>query len=418
MDLRLAKPRPTHKRAFALLIVLLMGLLSVSSALVGKSMLNLGNLHVTQSLLTAYSPAQEEPRCADVLSSPSHDVLRGTHEAALNLGTALRYDSRSSASLGLGLVYMVLGDFQKAANVLRESSTKRQEDPRVYFLLGCTYMHAGNLEIATSEWQHVPDFAVWYYQRGFALSLARDWDASLQEYYSAAKIEPSSFLYHHIAYDYTQLGLIDQAIQAYQRAIALAQTEKGVYTPDLSRLEMAKLLLAQKQWDRAKAELEKVISDSPSISEAYETLGVVYYQGYNDFRKANDLLIHAIELNPAAARPYMWAGKFNRDQGSYAEAERWLKAGLSLPLNDWAPWIHGELGRVYLEEGRYTEAIPELEAVINAVPTDVWFLELTGDAYLKAGNAQKASERYQEVLNLDPLNTRVLQKQDDADADR
>ncbi|GMU26286.1 MAG: hypothetical protein AMXMBFR16_11910 [Candidatus Uhrbacteria bacterium] len=237
-----------------------------------------------------------------------------------------------------------------------------------------------------------------------------NWEASNRDYYTVVQVNPSSYLYHMIAWNHVKLGQITEAMTAYRKAIELGQPDDGNYVPEMSRLELAKVYIAEEDWHSAKIELEAAISGQPAMAEAYEQLGVVDYKGFNDLQSANSLLVRSIELNPNAARSYLYLGSFNRAQEEYVIAEKWLDAGIALPSNMWTPWLRGELGRVYLEQGRYAEAIPVLRTVVDAVPSDTWYIELLGDAYRQTGRLDEAARCYREVLTLSPEHERIQNK--------
>jgi len=394
-------------------ICLLLALLLLVSwrSLFSLSMLNLGYVRLVDALLANdISFSEAEPLC------PQRSLLSSDHmtpyltEALVAMERSLYYRQSLSPYLGMGMIYLTLGDSERATQVLQTALSKDQSNLRAHTLLGCAYLQSGMIDSAIAQWQNVPHFREWRITRGHKLRLEGNWEASNRDYMAVVQVNPSSYLYHLMAWNYTKLGQIDKAIAAYKHAIKLSQPENSHYVPEMSRLELAKLYIGQQDWHNAKLELEAAISGQPNMAEAYEQLGVVYYMGFNDFQFANSLLLRAIEINPNAAKSYLYLGSFNRAQKEYALAEQWLSAGLTLSRNMWTPWLHGELGRVYLEQGRCTEAIPHLKAVIDAIPTDTWYLELLGDAYRGSSDLQMARQYYNRVIELYHANTRVKGK--------
>lgn len=404
----IATPHPTTTGV--LLIVFLL-LLSWNS-LLGSGVLNLGYLRLTDFLLADKIVFSEvEPVCPRGLLISSDGVSLNSTEVLMSLERSMRYLQSISPYLGMGMLHLALGDSEHARRVLQTGLSVDESNFRLQTLLGCAYLQSGESDSAIAQWRNVAHFRQWRIVRGHILRLEGNWDASIRDYYAVAQVNPSSSLYHLIAWNHVKLGQITEAIVAYRKAIELGQPDdNNNYIPEMSRLELAKLYMTQEDWYDAKTELESVIAGQPALAEAYEQLGVVYYKGFNDLQFANSLLLHSIEINPNAAEPYLYLGSFNRARKEYVVAERWLEVGLALPNNMWTPWLHGELGRIYLELGRYDEAIPELKAVVDAVPTDTWYRELLGDAYRQIGKLKEAARYYQEALTFNPEHVRIKNK--------
>jgi len=310
----------------------------------------------------------------------------------------------------MGMIHLALGDLVQARSILQTGLTVDEGDLRAHMLLGCTYLQSGESGSAIAQWQNIPHFGDWRIVRGHMLRLQGNWAASNRDYYTVVQVKPSSYMYHMIGWNHAKLGQIIEAMVAYRKAIELGQSDDDNYVPEMSRLELAKLYIGQEDWYDAQKELDAIISKQPAMAEAYEQLGVVYYKGFSDLQTANRLLVRSIELDPDAVKSYLYLGSFSRAQKKYVAAEKWLRDGLALPLNMWTPWIHGELGRVFLEQEEYSEAISELEIVVTTIPTDAWYLELLGDAYRQLGKLDEANRYYQRALSLNSENERVKNK--------
>lgn len=392
------------------LMLILLLLLSWRS-LFGLSVLNFGYVRLVQFFSTnRVSFLEAEPLCPRELLPASDHVAQDSTDVLMTLELSLRYRRDLSPYLGMGMIYLALGEPEHAEQILQIGSSQDKSNSRVHVLLGCSFLQSGKTDSAIAQWQNVPHFREWRIMRGHMLRLEGNWEASNRDYAAVVQVNPSSYLYHLMAWNYAKLGQIDKAISAYQDAVKLGQSQNNHYVPEMSRLELAKLYIRQENWQNARLELEAAIASRPNMAEAYEQLAIVYYSGFGDLRFANSLLLRAIEVDANAVKPYLYLGSFNRAQKEYAVAEKWLSVGIALPSNTWTPWLHGELGRVYLEQGRYLEAIPELKAVVDAVPTDIWYLELLGDAYRQLGELDEAARYYQEALALNPDHDRIKNK--------
>jgi len=67
------------------------------------------------------------------------------------------------------------------------------------------------------------------------------------------------------------------------------------------------------------------------------------------------------------------------------------------------------LGWVYFKQGRYQEAVEELEQAIQFLSDPVIYEHL-GDAYLKQENTLKAKENWQKSLEIDSSDALQLQE--------
>lgn len=387
------------------------GLLLSWNSLLGKGVLNLGYVQLANFLLTNdiwFSAA--EPLCPQGLLVSSDHTSPDSTKALLTLEYSRQYQQGVSPYLGAGTIHLVLGNPQQARQVLQHPLSLGGDNLRLRTLLGCAYLQSGENDSAIAQWRNMPHFREWRIVRGHKLRLVGNWEAANRDYYAVVQVNPSSYLYNMIAWNHVKLGQITEAVAAYRKAIELGQSGGDNYVPEMSRLELAKLYIAQENWHSAKIELEGALAGRPAMAEAYEQLGVVYYKGFNDLQLANSSLLRSIEINPNAAKPYLYLGSFNRARNEHVVAERWLDVGLALPSNMWTPWLHGELGRVYLEQGSYAKAIPQLEAVVDAVPTDSWYLELLGDAYRQTNRLDEAARCYQQALTLSPEHERIRNK--------
>jgi tetratricopeptide (TPR) repeat protein/predicted Ser/Thr protein kinase len=119
----------------------------------------------------------------------------------------------------------------------------------------------------------------------------------------------------------------------------------------------------------------------------------------DEAREAVGLYERLISTYPDEADAYLDLSQLQRgpdpDDG-IAILERGIEA---LPS---APRLRNALGYRYLAQGRYPEAIRELEAYADFHPNQPNPLDSLGDAYMMAGQPEKAVTRFQRALELDP----------------
>lgn len=66
------------------------------------------------------------------------------------------------------------------------------------------------------------------------------------------------------------------------------------------------------------------------------------------------------------------------------------------------PEPRAELGRLYMDAGRYEEAIARLEEALELEPDDLYARSHLALCYLNAGNLEGAVASYEEALRIDP----------------
>ncbi|MCC7300202.1 MAG: tetratricopeptide repeat protein, partial [Verrucomicrobia bacterium] len=68
------------------------------------------------------------------------------------------------------------------------------------------------------------------------------------------------------------------------------------------------------------------------------------------------------------------------------------------------------LGWIYYMQGRYTEALAELQKAKSIVQNDSTVWEHLGDTYLKLNDRDEASKHWKKALELDPESQRLKER--------
>lgn len=114
----------------------------------------------------------------------------------------------------------------------------------------------------------------------------------------------------------------------------------------------------------SRADLEKALELDPTAlnGSAYTSLGTLYFKvpgwpiGFGNDKKAEELLLKALELNKNGIDPNYFYAEFLRENGRYAEARDYLRIALDAPARP---------NRRQADEGRRGEilaAMAEVEA--------------------------------------------------------
>jgi Tfp pilus assembly protein PilF len=104
-------------------------------------------------------------------------------------------------------------------------------------------------------------------------------------------------------------------------------------------------------------------------AEAHTFLGwAMSFQGRLD--EAIDECHRAIAVDPDFGNPYNDIGVYLMQQGKLEEAIPWLEKAKAAPRYEPRQFPYMNLGRLYIKQGRWTEAQRELEAGARVAPQD------------------------------------------------
>jgi Tfp pilus assembly protein PilF len=104
-------------------------------------------------------------------------------------------------------------------------------------------------------------------------------------------------------------------------------------------------------------------------AEAHTFLGWTFsFQGR--LEDATRECLRAIELDPDFGNPYNDIGVYLMQQDRLEEAIPWLQRAKRAPRYEPRQFPFMNLGRVYMRQGRWWDALRELEGAVRMAPTD------------------------------------------------
>ena len=105
-------------------------------------------------------------------------------------------------------------------------------------------------------------------------------------------------------------------------------------------------------------------------AEAHTYLGWTYsFQGRLD--EATQECLRAIDVDPDFGNPYNDIGCYLMQQGKLDEAVPWLERAKQAKRYEPRQFPYMNLGRIYLRQGRWSEALREFQAAVRLAPDDV-----------------------------------------------
>jgi Tfp pilus assembly protein PilF len=120
--------------------------------------------------------------------------------------------------------------------------------------------------------------------------------------------------------------------------------------------------------DRAMARYQRSIDVYPT-AEAHTFMGwALSVQGRLD--EATDACRRAIEIDPQFGNPYNDIGVYLTQQGKPDEAIPWLEKAKQATRYEPRQYPFMNLGRIYLRQGRWWEALREFEGAVRSAPDD------------------------------------------------
>jgi tetratricopeptide (TPR) repeat protein len=121
--------------------------------------------------------------------------------------------------------------------------------------------------------------------------------------------------------------------------------------------------------DRAIEHYERSVAVHPT-AEAHTFLGwSLSFQGR--LEEATAECLRAIEIDPDFGNPYNDIGVYLMQQGKLDEAILWLGKAKQARRYEPRQFPFMNLGRVYLKQGRWWDALREFEGAVQAAPGDV-----------------------------------------------
>lgn len=220
--------------------------------------------------------------------------------------------------------------------------------------------------------------------------------------------QEASFIEAHtlLALVYSLQGKKDSAIAEYETALrgALANDPQNIRV----HKSLAQLYLRENKFSDAEKTYRLILNLAPSDFEAHFFLGTMYEQQGKRYEAIQELK-SALKFNPGYPEALNSLGYLYAEESiNLEEAEAMVQKALTYQSDNGA--YIDSLGWIYFKQGRYEEAIQELQEAVRIFPDPVIYEHL-GDVYYKQDNLIKARENWQKSLEIDSTeNLRVKEK--------
>lgn len=301
-----------------------------------------------------------------------------------------RIDSRTLAHYILAGVYERQGDLEKAIEEYKAALKIDSDCAQLRFSLAAALIKQNQIDEATTELERV-------------LKLA----SSAQGVYAESLIIEAHTI---LALAYSLQGQIDKATREYEQAL------RRVLAVDPQNIKIHKslgqLYLQQGKLSEAEKTFEFITSLVPADAQARFYLGTVYEEQKRRAEAIEEFAV-AVRIDPDYPDALNSLGYLYAEESiNLQEAEALIKKALEYDPDNGA--YLDSLGWVYFKQGRYEQAVKELERAVEFLPHAVIYDHL-GDAYFSQGNIAKAKESWQKSIELNSQDTlRVKEKLEEA----
>ncbi|MBO6524839.1 MAG: tetratricopeptide repeat protein [Balneolaceae bacterium] len=185
-----------------------------------------------------------------------------------------------------------------------------------------------------------------------------------------------------------KLELYQDAISAFEKASELLPNS------DL-RLRIGEALFLDNRGKEAIEILKQSVTANPR-EEAYTILANCFISTEN-YKNAREALEKALTLNENYEEALYLLGEIEEDP---LKAISNFKKAITIDTDYQLAW--GSLGRVYLKQKKFDQAIEALKTAIELDENDIWATVYLANTYWNIGEIKKAELFYSKALLLDP----------------
>lgn len=296
----------------------------------------------------------------------------------------------------LGMADAQLKDLDASIKAFEKARVLDPHDAQTCFNLGLLFRQRGEA-----------DKALAIYQQGLALSPD---DQAANQNYGLLLMEKGR--YRQAAEPFARLKAKAPSLLSVRVALIEAYLKGGMPDPGLKeisefldpsvsspgdQLQLAKVLLEDREADAAQRVLEHVVEVSPDLPEAHERLGAVFLN-QSKYEDATRELGRAVQLSPDSAEYAMRLAEALLLWQHHRVALEFLTAVKdkfgSLPEYQY------KVGLAYYGLHQYPLAIEQLEAIARRQPNLDRVHFFLGNSYLATGDLEKAEAAYRRAIAL------------------
>ncbi len=296
-------------------------------------------------------------------------------------------------------IYAGAGQPDRALALYEDAIRVHPEQGAPYFAKGVLLLNLKRTmqaeEAFTRGLAHAPQSHLGYFYRGKALE-AQGKNARAKEEYRQAitwaeRFEPA---YQALARLYESDGDIQEAIQLYERFVALRTPHEKNFRNDFVRL-----LLQHKRYGRALEIFDQMIADDPEDLNAQIRKSLVYVE-MNDAHRAIADLKRLVHAHPSELRVRDYLGWVYEQVDDVQEAIEAYRTNITMDATFYDSHMH--LGLLLYRLARFDEATPHFIQAVALNPRNAETHLLLGLSYLKVEHFDRAQSAFARGVDYHP----------------
>ena len=201
------------------------------------------------------------------------------------------------------------------------------------------------------------------------------------------------FLWNILGASLVKLGMLDQAIIAFQKVISLNPDYAEAYN------NMGNVLKDQNKLDEAIEAYKKSISIKPDYADAFFNIGNAF-KDQNKFDNAIEAYKKSLLIKPDYASAYLNMGVVFKDLGKLEKSIEAYQSALSI-RPDFAE-AYSNMGNSLKDQGKLDEAIEAYQSSISLKPGYYELYFNIGNALKDQGKFSEAIEYYKKSISIKP----------------
>ena len=304
---------------------------------------------------------------------------------------------RNAATLRLVLPIILLATVFSGCS--RDPNVRKQK----YLHSGQSYVEKGKYREAGIEFVNAlkidPNYADAHYELAQVFLKTQQPARAYQELVRAVELQPSNYQ--------ARIDMAGLLVSGGQLQLAQEQNEWLLQNrPQDSRVHViaANLLSAQGDVPGATAEMQKAITLAPGDGDLYMRLALLQLKG-GQANAAEVSFSKAVELNPKSLEAWLLMGTYHQASHQYDRAEQEFRHAMEVAPKD--PEPRAALVRLYLIQGKKTDAEEFLKQVKHDFPDNSAGYRMLGDFYFTTGDLDKAIAEYSTLNEEHPNDLQV-----------
>ncbi len=350
--------------------------------------------------------------------------------------TGLQFDPDSVfLRFRMASLYFTSGNIQKTMNLLEQIDPEKISDARVLSQMAKMFAGAGNQDRALALFDHAiersPERPQGYVEKGIFLFNGKRFGDAETMFARSIELAPHAPIGHfYLGKVYQAQGKRDEAKESYRKTIARApQFERGYralfqllelddelpeaaavleeYLSDVNphhrkfRQELVRLLLRQKEFDRALQELDVMIANAPDDLHAQVRRALVFAE-MKDSPRAIEAMSKIVDAYPSKLQVRDYLGLLHEQADQFDRAIQAYQANINRDPTFYDSRIH--LGYLLYRLKRFEEAVPHLRRAVELNPGQAEPHLLLGLTYTQSKQHEMAMEVFEQGLERHPKN--------------